>query len=724
MSITSATEILPADEGGEDIKATTSLVDRALRNLKHGHAFAVLDSFGDVGSVADTPEGVFYRDTRHLSRSLLTLNGLRPLLLSSTAHDDKTAVSVDLTNPDMECDGAWLPRDTIFIERTKFLWRGSLYERIGLRNYDVNARRVRLELTFDADFRDLFEVRGMARQNRGNARFTTGDSRIEFSYSGLDAVQRKTFLHFSPRPSRLEGKTVLFEVSLAPHQQASFFAVFDCEGRPAQELSTFATAYRNLRRERRRLARSAAQIESSNHVFNEVIGRATSDLYMLATPSANGIYPFAGIPWYSTIFGRDGILTAILTLWLDPAFARGVLLSLAATQAVKFDAAADAQPGKILHEQRFGEMANLREVPFGLYYGTVDATPLFVLLAGLYFQRTGDRETVERIWPNIEAALDWIDKFGDPDGDGFVEYQVQAENGLRNQGWKDSGDSIFHANGELVRGPTALCEVQAYVYAAKRTISETAEALGKTDLAAMLNRQAQQLQVRFEAAFWCEELNTYAIALDGKKRPCQVQSSNAGHVMFCGLSSPQRAQAVAKTLLNPNNFSGWGIRTLGADQARYNPMSYHNGSIWPHDNALIALGLARYGMKAEAAMLFETMFSVATHQEFRRLPELFCGFLRKRNRGPTSYPVACSPQAWAAATHFGLLSACLGLRVRQGGRMIEFDRPVLPEFIDDLTIRNLGSSEASADLRISRAGAALRVNVLDRKGDVAVSIRE
>jgi glycogen debranching enzyme len=724
MSPTHAAEVLPNDENSEEIKATTSLIDRALRNLKHGHAFAVLDSFGDIGSVADTPEGVFYRDTRHLSRSLLTVNGLRPLLLSSTAHDDKTAISVDLTNPDMECDGAWLPRDTIFIERTKFLWRGSLYERIGLRNYDVMARRIRLELTFDADFRDLFEVRGMERKSRGSSRFATRDSGIEFSYSGLDTVQRKTFLRFSPKPSRVAGKTVSFDVSLAPREQASFFAVYDCEGRPARELNTFAAAYRSLRRERSRLTRSAARIESSNHVFNEVIGRATSDLYMLATPSANGIYPFAGIPWYSTIFGRDGILTAILVLWIDPAFARGVLLSLAATQAVKFDAAADAQPGKILHEQRFGEMANLREVPFGLYYGTVDATPLFVLLAGLYFERTGDRETVESIWPNIEAALNWIDEFGDLDGDGFVEYQVQAENGLRNQGWKDSGDSIFHADGEFARGPTALCEVQAYVYAAKRAISETAEALGKALLAATLKRQAQELQDRFEATFWCEELNTYAIALDGKKTPCRVQSSNAGHVMFCGLAAPQRARAVAKTLLNPNNFSGWGIRTLGADQARYNPMSYHNGSIWPHDNALIALGLAQYGMKAEAAALFEAMFSVATHQESRRLPELFCGFLRKRNRGPTSYPVACSPQAWAAATHFGLLSACLGLRVQQAGRMIEFDKPVLPEFIDDLTIRNLGSPEAAADLRISRAGAALHVDVVDRKGDVAVSIRE
>lgn len=724
MNPTRAAEILPIDEGGEEIRATTSLNDRALRNLKHGHAFAVLDSFGDVGSVADTPEGVFYRDTRHLSRSLLTVNGLRPLLLSSTAHDDKTVISVDLTNPDMECDGAWLPRDTIFIERTKFLWRGSLYERIGLRNYDVMARRFKLELAFDADFRDLFEVRGMERKNRGSARFTTRDFGIEFSYSGLDAVQRKTSLHFSPQPSRFAGKTASFEVSLAPHQQASFFVVLDCEGRPARDLNTFATAYRSLRGERRRLARSAARIESSNHVFNEVIARATSDLYMLATPSANGIYPFAGIPWYSTIFGRDGILTAILTLWVDPAFARGVLLSLAATQAVKFDAAADAQPGKILHEQRFGEMANLREVPFGLYYGTVDATPLFVLLAGLYFQRTGDRETVESIWPNIEAALNWIDKYGDLDGDGFVEYQVQAENGLRNQGWKDSGDSIFHADGELTHGPTALCEVQAYVYAAKQAISKAAEAMGRTELSVALGQQAQQLRERFEAAFWCEELNTYAIALDGKKKPCRVQSSNAGHVMFCGLSSLQRAQAVAKTLLNPNNFSGWGVRTLGANQARYNPMSYHNGSIWPHDNALIALGLARYGMKAEAAMLFEAMFSVATHQEFRRLPELFCGFLRKRNRGPTSYPVACSPQAWAAATHFGLLSACLGLRVRQAGRMIELNKPILPEFIDDLTIRNLGSPEAAADLRISREDAALRVNVLNRKGKISVSIRE
>jgi glycogen debranching enzyme len=298
---------------------------------------------------------------------------------------------------------------------------------------------------------------------------------------------------------------------------------------------------------------------------------------------------------------------------------------------------------------------------------------------------------------------------------------VQAEKGLRNQGWKDSGDSIFHANSELVRGPTALCEVQAYVYAAKRAISETAGALGKLQLASRLKAEAELLRSRFEAAFWCEELNTYAIALDGEKRPCNVQSSNAGHVLFCGLASPQRAASVAQTLLSPNNFSGWGIRTLGADQARYNPMSYHNGSIWPHDNALIALGLARYGMKTEAAKLFEAMFNVATHQDLRRLPELFCGFLRKRNRGPTSYPVACSPQAWAAATFFGFLAACLGLQIRNHGQLIELNKPLLPEFIDGITIKKLGRDQ-SVDLNIVRSGAGVDVDVLDARGSMKVSI--
>ena len=365
-------------------------------------------------------------------------------------------------------------------------------------------------------------------------------------------------------------------------------------------------------------------------------------------------------------------------------------------------------------------MANLGEVPFGRYYGTVDATPLFIMLAGMYLDRTGDRETILEIWPNIEAALRWIDEYGDQDGDGFVEYHRELESGLANQGWKDSHDAIFHADGTGAEGPIALCEVQGYVYAAKRASARIAAEFGLTELATELSDQAEKLRLRFEAAFWCDDIGTYALALDGVKRPCHVRTSNAGHALFTGIAAPDRARRTAATLMSPDGFSGLGIRTLARGEPRYNPMSYHNGSVWPHDNALIAMGFARYGLKAEAARVFEGLFDAATHQELRRLPELFCGFIRRPHRGPTPYPVECSPQAWAATATFGLLAACLGLELDHRQNEISFRDPAMPDFLDEVVIQNLQLDGSSVDLRLHRYGRDVTANVLSRQGSSRV----
>ena len=386
--------------------------------------------------------------------------------------------------------------------------------------------------------------------------------------------------------------------------------------------------------------RGACQVRSSDGRFDSWVRRAESDLHMLTSDTPTGPYPYAGVPWFNTPFGRDGIITSLECLWLRPDLARGVLAYLAATQATAVIPEQDAEPGKILHETRGGEMAALKEIPFGRYFGSVDATPLFVLLAGAYYERTDDRRYAEAIWPNVEAALGWIDRYGDRDGDGFVEYLRRSADGLNHQGWKDSDDAVCHADGSPAVGPLALCEVQGYVYAAQRAGAVLAAALGRADRAAALNRQADQLRDRFESAFWCDDLGTYVLALDGEKRPCRVRSSNAGQCLFTGIADPVRAVKVADALMAPDAFSGWGVRTLATGEVRYNPMVYHNGTVWPHDNALIAYGFFRYGLQDLAVRVLTGLFEADTSFDLHRMPELFCGFAREPGEGPTPYPVA------------------------------------------------------------------------------------
>lgn len=704
------------------IPAARSLQERPGRTLKYGDTFALFDPNGDIISAPGSPEGIFYRDTRHLSHLSLSICDTRPMLLSSAMRDDNAALTCDLTNPDLyRSDRLVLEHDLIHLRRVKFVWKSATFERVAIRNFGEKREKIRLQVEFAADFADLFEVRGAHRKSRGTFHPTeVEDDAVKISYTGLDDRQRETRLRFSPPPGRLDGNRAIFDFDLDPHGRAVIFIEIRCDadrpGLPAGKM--FFASLRESRRALRRSASRATAILTSNEVFNEGARRAIADLYMLTTDLPEGPYPYAGIPWFSTVFGRDAIITALQTLWADPLISRGVLGHLAATQAVTKDEAADAEPGKILHEARNGEMAKLGEVPFHRYYGSVDATPLFVMLAGAYLERTGKIEELRQLWPNIEAALRWMDVYGDRDRDGFVEYGRTSKEGLINQGWKDSHDSIFHADGALARGPIALVEVQGYVFAAKRAAAEIARRLGLHDRASSLEREAEDLRRRFDASFWDEELGTYVLALDGEKRPCRVRSSNAGHALFTGIALPQRAGRVVDGLMGSASYSGWGIRTIATSESRYNPMSYHNGSVWPHDNGLIALGFARYGFRRQVTQVFKGLFEASVYIDLRRLPELFCGFSRLRTQGPTFYPVACLPQAWAATTPLALLQACTGLRFDPENRHVIFDRPVLPAFLDEVRLTGLAIADARMDVQLRRTGTDVAVNVLSRSGDI------
>jgi glycogen debranching enzyme len=708
------------------ILATSSRADDRTRVLKEGETFAVFDRLGDIQPVGLGEQGIFVDGTRYLSRLELRVGGRRPHLLSSNVREDNDVLTVDLTNPDLVVDGVLvLPRSELHIRRSKCLWEGCCAERLVISNFSQAAVHTELTISFDADFADIFEVRGTRRLRRGVRRpSTVTRDAVELAYEGLDQRTRRMRISFAPAPTEVQPALARFALDLEAHASTAIDIRTDSQvDDTASTARWFDQTEQALRARIDRLQRGWCTIQTNNTSVNRWLARSRADLHMMITDTPHGPFPYAGVPWFSAPFGRDSIITALECLWLDPTLAAGVLRFLAATQATQVDPAQDAQPGKILHEMRGGEMAALGEVPFGRYYGSIDSTPLFLVLAGEYFQRTGDLELVAEIWPNLLAALRWLEEYGDLDGDGFVEYARQSPNGLVQQGWKDSADSIFHADGHLARAPIALCEVQAYVYLARQRMAELALARGEDLLGARLQAQARSLQVAFAEQFWCDDIGTFALALDGDKRPCRVRSSNAGHVLLAELASEAQAHGVAAQLMSRAAFSGWGVRTIAEGEARYNPMSYHNGSIWPHDNALVALGLSRYGFRKEVSVLFSSLLRATSFFDLERLPELFCGFASRAGEGPTLYPVACAPQAWAAGAPYLLLAACLGLTINGRTNTVSFLRPALPPSITEMRLEGLRvSPQGTIDLLIERHEHDVGITVLEREGPVRVLV--
>lgn len=706
------------------IVVSSSITDDHFKVLKQGDTFGVFDQYGDIHALNHGPQGLYHEGTRFLSRFELTINGERPLLLSSTVKEDNALLSVDLTNPDSTPDGLTaIARGVLHLSRTRFLWQGLCFERLRIHNYSLHPIPVRVSITVDADFADLFEVRGKKRDRRGRRLETvTTKDEVSLAYEGLDHVVRRVTVRCTPMPTLIGTDEIHCDTLLNAQEAVQWDLTVSCEvdGRMCD------LSYDHARIEAERALHSAKAgdclIVTSNEQFNDWMNRSLADLHMMISDTPEGPYPYAGVPWFSTPFGRDGLITALEFLWVNPNIARGVLAYLATHQARDVMPERDAEVGKILHETRKGEMATLNEIPFGLYYGSIDATPLFVMLAGAYYERTGDRGFIKQIWPNIERALEWIDDAGDLDGDGFVEYSRRSKHGLIHQGWKDSQDAVFHADGSPAEGPIALCEVQGYVFAAKRRAARLALMLGHPQRARRLFKEAHQLRNRFERSFWCRDLSSYALALDGLKQPCCVRTSNAGHCLWTGIADQKHGRKTARTLVGDEFFNGWGVRTVASSEVRYNPMAYHNGSVWPHDNAVIAAGMASYGFKQGALSILSGLFDASLFLDLHRLPELLCGFSRRPGESPTLYPVACSPQTWSSAAVFLLLQSCLGLQIDAPRARLSFSQPVLPPFIGRIEIKNLRIGDAAVDLLLERHAQDVGINVLRREGRVEIVV--
>jgi glycogen debranching enzyme len=708
------------------ILATASRAAQPTAVLKHDDTFALFDTVGDVGAFVAGEQGLYHEGTRYLSRFQLRMNGQRPLLLSARVKDDNELFGADLTNPDIPLgDGdRVLARDVVHLFRGRFLWDATWHERLRLWNYSRQPVRVSLTFDIDAYFADIFEVRGMSRERRGtrSAAVIYGAT-LRLDYCGLDGERRSTVLEWSEVPVAATPGMARFEYELAPRTPTVLTLAIRCdrERRPAP-IKALERAESEAAASLDHARGGYAMVESSSERFNHWLRRSAADLRMLVSTTPHGEYPYAGCPGSARRSAGTASSRTFRRCGSTHASRAACSNTWRRRRPRSRGPAADAEPGKILHETRSSEMARLGEVPFGRYYGSVDATPLFVMLAGAYFDRTGDREFLIRLWPHVVRALAWIDECGDRDGDGFVEYARHSPTGLVHQGWKDSQDSVFHADGSLAEPPIALCEVQAYVYDARRRAAALADALGDGARATALRDSAERLRRAFEDRFWLDDLGTYAIALDGHKKPCAVRSSNAGHCLFGGIASPERARRIADGLCGNELFSGWGVRTVASSEKRYNPMSYHNGSVWPHDNRIIATGLSRYGLDDLIGAPFSALFEASLSMDGHRLPELFCGFHRRPGEGPTLYPVACSLQAWSSGVVFGLLQACLRLSVDVPARRLSVERAMLPPFLYSLRLENVDLSLGTVDLLFERHPLDVSVTVLRRQGDFEVRV--
>ncbi len=702
---------------------------RKVNNLTliDGKTFLSTTVAGDIQPPGAPDVGFFHLDTRFLSEIELRIDGHRTVVLSSST-ERTYASQIELTTGNITLrDSFDLPENTVHIRREQLLSNDIFFDRIAFENFNLKPIDFIVEVSFDADFVDVFQVRGVARKIHGQFyEPVVRDNRLVFSYRGLDDTFRQTVVEMKPSPMQIEKRTARWELHLEPLKKMHL----ELHVTPYQEgRAVRSTDFRfdeNLRGRRetfREWESRSTRFDSSNEVFDETLKTATGDFHALLIPEGDEHIIAAGIPWFATMFGRDSIIAAYQTLSLNPQLAIDTLRVLARYQSDAYSDWQDEEPGKILHEYREGEMTRCGEVPFGPYYGSVDSTPLWLILLSETFNWTADEKLIRELLPAAYKALDWIDQYGDLDGDGFVEYKRRSPKGLINEGWKDSWDANLHKDGTLASPPIALAEVQGYVYDAKYRMASLLKLFGESQRAERLRREAHELARRFERAFWLPDYGCYAMALDADKKPLEVVSSNAGQLLFSRIIGRDKARLVTQRMMRQDMFSGWGWRTLSADEKVFNPLSYHRGSVWPHDNSLIAHGMALHEQRQPAIQILTTLFQAALNFRDYRLPELFCGVHRRENDEPVHYPVSCSPQAWASGSMFLILSSVLGIRPSAQRKELNIINPELPEWLEWLRIRNLRIGNSRIGLDFTRREHRTFCNVVDVEGDkLAVNV--
>lgn len=744
--------------------------------LKDDDLFLITDTLGNISGCLEegttTSLGLFCRDTRFLSRLELQIEGRSPILLSSNAQKG-FVLSALCANPQVDDR---LHAETVGIQRELVL-NGGLFEELTITNYSTNPVSFELSLSFAADFLDLFEVRGSTREQRGqllrladaeaegeqpeavaalaggeysnpySAEATITEAIVQaqrqtanwngsglpatpremvIAYQGVDGTLMESRIEFvHQQPSALKGYTAVWQLTLGSHetQKIGYRLQLLTNGRSTSAVNppvTLMQAKAAELLEEQEWTQQVTRLRSDNKAFNQVIERAEQDIFILRQTFGKDKALSAGVPWFSTLFGRDSIIAASQTLILDPTLARHTLNVLAQYQGKTDDNWREEEPGKILHELRMGEMARCHEIPHTPYYGTVDATPLWLMLYAEYYAWTHDRETLDRLWLNALAAMDWIDY--NLQETGYLAYNRRSKRGLINQGWKDSGDCIVDRHGRMAKGAIALCEVQAYVYAAKIRLAEIARMKKRLDLADRWLEEAADLKERFNRDFWMDDLDFCALALDGEGNQVDSISSNPGHCLHLGIFTPERANSVAERLQAPDMFNGWGIRTLSNLSPAYNPMGYHIGSVWPHDNSLIAMGLRSIGFVDQALEVAQGLFDMTMQQPYQRPPELFCGYERMGEDSPVQYPVACTPQAWATGTIFQLLHMMVNLVPDAPSNYLRIIDPALPESINRLSLQNLRVGQTLLDLEFERSNGTTACRVVKKRGNLRVVI--